>query len=81
MKHAKRLAAESEDGAELNVILMGHSFGSYVLLELIRRFREKLRVENNGTGPRIRILSGICMFPGILHLAESPRAKMLMVNG
>lgn len=80
MRNVKRLAAENEDGAEWNVILMGHSFGSFVLLEIIRRFREKLRVENNKTGSKIKIISGICMFPVILNLAGSPRATKLMVS-
>ncbi|KAF8865368.1 hypothetical protein BDZ45DRAFT_684400 [Acephala macrosclerotiorum] len=58
--HLKRLTAEKEDDVGWRVLMVGHSFGSYVSLEIIRRFR------------------AICLFPGILNLAESLRAKELV---
>jgi pimeloyl-ACP methyl ester carboxylesterase len=47
-----------------NVILIGHSVGSYILLELINRLR-KLSSE-------INIKAGILLFPTVTHIAQSP---------
>lgn len=45
-------------------ILIGHSVGSYILLELLRL--SKLEPEN------MNILSGICLFPTVTHISKSP---------
>jgi pimeloyl-ACP methyl ester carboxylesterase len=47
-----------------NVILMGHSVGSYILLELIRRFRK--------SSSAVTINAGILLFPTVTHIAQSP---------
>jgi hypothetical protein len=80
LDHVKCLSEESEDDVEWKVILIGHSFGSYVLLEIIRRLRQRLRSEKVGNESRMRILGGICLFPGILGLAKSSRARTIMVG-
>ncbi|CZR55247.1 uncharacterized protein PAC_05134 [Phialocephala subalpina] len=80
MQHVKRLGAKSlnEDGGECRVILIGHSFSSYISLELMRRFRERLSEAQEGKHLRMRIIGAICLFRGILNIADSPRAKELM---
>jgi hypothetical protein len=50
------------------VILIGHSVGSYILLELVRRSRARLLSEPNN---RTHIVSGICLFPTVTHIAKS----------
>lgn len=55
------------------VILIGHSVGSYILLEVLRR--QKSRHDHN-----IRIISGICLFPTVTHIAKSPSGKRISVR-
>lgn len=47
-----------------NIILIGHSVGSYILLEIIQRLRE--------SGSHINIKAGILLFPTVTHIAASP---------
>lgn len=47
-----------------SVILIGHSVGSYILLEIIQRLRK--------SSSPINIQAGILLFPTITHIAQSP---------
>ncbi|KAG9233450.1 hypothetical protein BJ875DRAFT_464131 [Amylocarpus encephaloides] len=47
-----------------SVILIGHSVGSYILLEIIRRLRSETSETN--------IRAGILLFPTVTHIAQSP---------
>ncbi|RDL40594.1 Uncharacterized protein BP5553_00573 [Venustampulla echinocandica] len=47
-----------------SVILIGHSVGSYILLEIIQRLRQ------HDSAPRIK--AGILLFPTVTHIAKSP---------
>jgi len=51
------------------VILIGHSVGSYILLELIQRTRL--------SSSSINISAGILLFPTITYLAQSPRGIIM----
>ncbi|KAH0366158.1 hypothetical protein KCU65_g5596, partial [Aureobasidium melanogenum] len=55
------------------VILMGHSVGSYILLEVLRRRKQgptTQQLSNNA-----RVIGGICLFPTVTHIAKSPSGK------
>jgi len=60
---------ERENGAgDVRVVLIGHSVGAYMLLEIIRQTREALlKAPDNG----VRIAGGVGLFPTITHLAQS----------
>ncbi len=60
----------------IQIILIGHSVGTYILLELIRRHREKLSL---GKGEELRIVGGVLLFPTVTHLAKSPSGVKLGV--
>lgn len=47
-----------------SVILIGHSVGSYILLEIIQRLRQQ--------NSPLQIRAGILLFPTITHIAKSP---------
>lgn len=47
-----------------SIILIGHSVGSYMLLEIIQRLRKN-------SSP-LKIRSGILLFPTVTHIAQSP---------
>ncbi|KAL9604252.1 MAG: hypothetical protein Q9219_000650 [cf. Caloplaca sp. 3 TL-2023] len=56
-------------GQTPKVILIGHSVGAYILLEIIRRHRS--RIENDGIED-FDLIGGILLFPTITHIARSP---------
>ncbi|KAL8797006.1 MAG: hypothetical protein Q9195_000777 [Heterodermia aff. obscurata] len=58
----------SEDAVP-KVILIGHSVGAYILLEMIRQHRE--RIEYSG-GEDFDLIGGILLFPTIVNIAKSP---------
>jgi hypothetical protein len=47
-----------------SIILVGHSVGSYILLEIIQRLRK--------SSSPINIQAGILLFPTVTHIAQSP---------
>ncbi|KAI4254533.1 MAG: hypothetical protein LQ352_003041 [Teloschistes flavicans] len=55
-------------GKNPKVILMGHSVGAYILLEIIRSHRK--RVESGKQD--FDLIGGILLFPTITHIARSP---------
>lgn len=50
------------------VVLMGHSVGAYILLEIIRRHRKRIE----GGAEDFDLIGGILLFPTITHIARSP---------
>lgn len=50
-----------------SVILIGHSVGSYMLLEVIQRLRK--------SSPSVNIRAGILLFPTVTHIAKSPSGR------
>jgi pimeloyl-ACP methyl ester carboxylesterase len=63
---------QDEGTDDVRVVLMGHSVGSYMLFEIIRRQREK----TDG----LRIVGGMCLFPTITDLAKSPSGRKSSVR-
>ena len=59
------------------VILMGHSVGGYILLEIIRCHKE--RVEKDGEGD-FDLIGGILLFPTIVNIAKSPMGVVASVS-
>ncbi|KAL6713953.1 hypothetical protein ACLMJK_008447 [Lecanora helva] len=57
-----------QHGKSPKVILMGHSVGSYMLLEIIKRHRDRIH-----SGARdFDLIGGILLFPTITDIAQSP---------
>lgn len=56
-------------GNSPKVILMGHSVGCYMLLELIQQHRDKIIKEGEED---FDLIGGILLFPTIMHIAKSP---------
>lgn len=53
----------------LKIILMGHSVGAYILLELIRRHRKMVSL---GKAKEMEIVGAVLLFPTVTHIAKSP---------
>ena len=62
------LKEEAEKEIAPKVILIGHSVGAYILLEIIRRHREQARLRNID----FDLIGGILLFPTITDIAKSP---------
>jgi len=80
----KLVQEEIRSGREApKVILMGHSVGSYILLEVLRRHRERMaawksncdKIPDEG----LRIVAGICLFPTVTHIGKSTSGRRLTV--
>jgi pimeloyl-ACP methyl ester carboxylesterase len=59
---------------EIRIIVIGHSVGSYILLELIHRIRLQT-CTSRGPSTAIRIAGGICLFPTVTDIAQSPSGR------
>ena len=71
--HHRKLEPESTP----KVILIGHSVGAYILLELVRRHRQ--RVED-GEEEDFDLIGGILLFPTIVNIRESPMGHVASVS-
>jgi pimeloyl-ACP methyl ester carboxylesterase len=68
-------------GQDDRVIIVGHSVGAYIALEIIQRHRKRLESVGKATlEGEPRIVGGICLFPTVTHIGESPRGKILTVS-
>ncbi len=63
-------------GRPLKVILMGHSVGAYILLELIQHHKTKVDSGNED----FDLIGGILLFPTITHIAKSPSGMVASVS-
>ena len=58
------------------VILMGHSVGAYILLELIRHHGDKIDEGEED----FDLIGGVLLFPTITHIAKSPLGMIASVS-
>ena len=59
------------------VILMGHSVGAYILLELIKNHPKRIE----GGEQDFDLIGGVLLFPTITHIAQSPMGMIASVSG
>lgn len=59
------------------VILMGHSVGAYILLELIKNHPKRIEEGQQD----FDLIGGILLFPTITHIAQSPMGMIASVSG
>jgi pimeloyl-ACP methyl ester carboxylesterase len=81
-------ASSSKDAsgspAKRKVILMGHSVGAYIAMEVLRRHREanpeSESESSNGYTVDFDIIGGIMLFPTVKDIAHSPSGQKLTVR-
>ncbi|KAK1834116.1 hypothetical protein QBC39DRAFT_31566 [Podospora conica] len=61
-------------GIKPKVILLGHSVGAYISLELLRRQGERRKT---GSNENVEIVGGILVFPTVTWIAKSPMGRIL----
>jgi pimeloyl-ACP methyl ester carboxylesterase len=68
-------------GQPPRVIIVGHSVGAYILLEILRRHRERLLGNpKDDAADGMRIEGGICLFPTVTHIAKSKSGRKFSVG-
>jgi hypothetical protein len=71
----RSIAARSKQ----KVILIGHSVGAYIAMEILRRHREASSGERDGEGGEFDIIGGAMLFPTVLDIAASASGRKLTV--
>lgn len=74
-------ATSSKQKQKVKLILIGHSLGTYIILELLRRRNERVRTARQ-RGEWCRdaeadILAAILLFPTVVDIAASPNGKTI----
>ena len=67
------ITSNEKKSKRLKVILVGHSVGSYISMEILRRHREK------AFGSEFDIVGAVLLFPTIMDIAVSPAGRILTV--
>ncbi|KAK5681310.1 hypothetical protein LTS10_007072 [Elasticomyces elasticus] len=67
---ASKLSQE-RNGAIVPIVLVGHSIGAYMCLEIISRWQAK---SAESCAP-MEIVGGICLFPTVVDIAKSPTGR------
>jgi len=74
------IAKSQSSGQPIRVILAGHSVGSYILLEVLRRRQTRSSQEEQTTQQSqnvSKIIGGILLFPTVTNIAGSPSGKKI----
>ncbi|KAI5854716.1 hypothetical protein BZA05DRAFT_248111 [Tricharina praecox] len=70
LSHAMSVLPACADGSPRRVLLMAHSMGAYLSLELISSLQCTPADE-------LRIVGGIMLFPTVMHIARSPQGRAM----
>jgi hypothetical protein len=63
----QRISTGVRKGESFNgIILIGHSVGSYILLEILRKIRDE------PLSASVKVKAGILLFPTVMNFAQSP---------
>lgn len=66
------------------VILIGHSLGAYIAMEVLRRHRErqktKTKIDEVTEQAEFDIIGGVMLFPTVVDIAKSPSGEKLTVR-
>lgn len=68
----------SRSPGRLPVILIGHSVGAHILLEIVARRQRAQRA--GGVDSGYEIIGGINLFPTVVDIAKSPSGKIAVVS-
>ena len=73
----RTIQSHARQGSSTKVLLMGHSVGSYILLEVLRRRKQSPTTQQLSNDAKV--IGGICLFPTVTHIAKSPSGKKFSV--
>lgn len=66
-----------DSSVEHNVIIIGHSVGAYIGLELIRRHQDQSR---KGSNRGFQVIGYVGLWPTVTHIAQSKRGRTVGVR-
>lgn len=69
-----------EGEKEVRVILVGHSVGAYIALEVLRRVQDGRKWGGGGEGQRMRIVGVVGLWPTVTHIARSASGVRMGVS-
>ncbi|KAK3074633.1 hypothetical protein LTR53_002778 [Teratosphaeriaceae sp. CCFEE 6253] len=69
---AKKIS-KGTNGEPVQVVLVGHSIGSYILLEIINKW-QCMPVTDR---PPVDLVGGICLFPTVVDIAKSDTGRLV----
>lgn len=72
-----RLSNPPEPSRKCNIVLVGHSVGAYIAMELVRRHRE---AADRTASADFDIVGGVMLFPTVVEIALSPSGQKLTVG-
>ena len=73
--------SDSSPSGKLPVILIGHSVGAYILLEILsQRQNSQGSRGSNESNVDYEIVGGICLFPTVVDIAKSPSGRIAAVS-
>ncbi|KAI6905492.1 hypothetical protein D0869_08542 [Hortaea werneckii] len=67
---------KSSAGQSVPVVLIGHSVGSYILLEIVSKWQSRQKAGPSSSLP-YDIIGGICLFPTVVDIAKSPTGRRM----
>ncbi|KAF2272334.1 uncharacterized protein EI97DRAFT_231583 [Westerdykella ornata] len=70
-------AARASGNPDVRVILMGHSMGTYISLEVMRRLRAEAEAQIDAKNDSIRVAGAALLFATIMHLAKSSSGRKM----
>ena len=68
---------DDDRSVEHRVVIIGHSVGAYIGLELIRRYQEEKRREE---GEGFQMMGFVGLWPTVTHIAQSKRGRRVGVR-
>lgn len=74
-------ATTTATAAKPQVILVGHSVGAYIAMEILRRHREGRRADDDGYDAAFAfdIVGAVLLFPAVVDIAKSTAGRRLSV--
>ncbi|KAF2159862.1 hypothetical protein M409DRAFT_70753 [Zasmidium cellare ATCC 36951] len=68
-----------DDAEPLKVVLVGHSVGSYMLMEVVDWWQREIAGEGKGLEKTAKweVVSGVCLFPTVVDIVKSPKGKVM----
>ncbi len=78
-RYAAAAAKAEERSGPVRVILVGHSVGAYVGLEILRRRAETAR-QPAAADPALRVVGFVALFPTVTEIAQSPSGRRFAVS-
>ena len=78
IQHVQRTVAEKGGQYEF-VVVMGHSVGAYIGVEVFARWAKARKLAVDGKGEdSVELRNGVLLFPTLLHIAQSPSGRKLV---